>query len=237
MLVRSFVCIISLFIAAWPAQANRLVASENGISLFGSYEAQVGRPSAVIERAAVLEKAVKQAFAVKQHTVSTPPQTAWQAWPVLLAHLAHKPLWQQLHYVQQFVNAQSYREDGGHFFSIRDEWQTPQQFFHRGGDCEDYAITKYASLRRLGVPAERLRVTVARNLQQNTHHAFLSVIMDDDILIMDNMLPTVVSHRHIGHYRPVYSLNEHTVWFHWYSGEMPPNIVMLDTIRTSGGAP
>ncbi len=42
-------------------------------------------------------------------------------------------------------------------WGARDRWATPREALESGrGDCEDYALLKYAALRRAGVPAERL---------------------------------------------------------------------------------
>ncbi|MEE8410438.1 MAG: transglutaminase-like cysteine peptidase, partial [Myxococcota bacterium] len=45
----------------------------------------------------------------------------------------------------------------------RDKWQTPMRSINRGrGDCEDYAILKYAALRLIGFSPQRLRLAAVK---------------------------------------------------------------------------
>ena len=77
---------------------------------------------------------------------------ALRDWSRLLARLAREPRREQLRAVNLFVNRWPYRPDQD-TYGRRDHWATPLEFFANSGDCEDYAIAKYVSLRRLGVPA------------------------------------------------------------------------------------
>lgn len=73
------------------------------------------------------------------------------------------------------VNEQVKLERVNHFFNripsveditnwrVRDYWATPiEMLASNGGDCEDYALAKYFSLKAAGVPTERLRITYVR---------------------------------------------------------------------------
>ena len=54
---------------------------------------------------------------------------------------------EQLAAVNRFVNQWPYRTDADNY-GRSDYWATPLEFFRRSGDCEDYVIAKYRSLRR-----------------------------------------------------------------------------------------
>ncbi|BBN52020.1 hypothetical protein TRE132_01450 [Pseudomonas chlororaphis subsp. aurantiaca] len=52
---------------------------------------------------------------------------------------------------------------------------TPVEALWKGaGDCEDYAIAKYFSLRHLGVSSDKLRITYVKALRQNRAHMVLT---------------------------------------------------------------
>ena len=97
---------------------------------------------------------------------------------------------------------------------MRDYWATPKQFFDRNGDCEDYAISKYISLRNLGLPVEDMRIVVLNDLNLKIAHAMLVVYLDGEALVLDNQITQVINARRIRHYKPIYSINERNWWLH-----------------------
>jgi predicted transglutaminase-like cysteine proteinase len=55
-----------------------------------------------------------------------------------------------------------------------DYWQSPIETLARGlGDCDDFAIAKYVSLRMLGIPAEQLRVGIVTQTHTGPHAVLL----------------------------------------------------------------
>jgi len=95
-----------------------------------------------------------------------------------------------------------------------DYWETPIEFLKRGGDCEDYAITKYVALRTLGVPEDRLRVAIVQDTYKNIPHAVLVVYTESGAYILDNQNPSLVSAEFGTRYRPIYSINRQGWWLH-----------------------
>ena len=83
----------------------------------------------------------------------------------------------------------------------------------RGGDCEDYSITKYISLKRLGVPETAMRIVI---LQDNNlggiMHAVLHVRVSGKNYILDNQSSSVTAEEDIFHYRPIYAINRSAWW-------------------------
>lgn len=73
---------------------------------------------------------------------------------------------------------------------VEDYWATPSEFMAiGGGDCEDYAIAKYFTLKELGVPIARLRLVYASTWQSSVGHLVLAYYSAPgaDPLIMDNL--------------------------------------------------
>lgn len=65
--------------------------------------------------------------------------------------------------VNTFFNRRLRFEDDIQVWKEADYWATPLESLARGaGDCEDFAIAKYASLLIAGVPSERLRLIYVR---------------------------------------------------------------------------
>lgn len=99
-------------------------------------------------------------------------------------------------------------------WGVPDFWAHLREFFQRNGDCEDYAISKYATLKRLGVPTEAMRVVVLEDSNLNLAHAVLTVEMNGTTYVLDNQISSVLPDSAIYHYLPVYSINEHGWWMH-----------------------
>ena len=136
-----------------------------------------------------------------------------QEWRALLASLTGKDRMSQLAAVNEFVNRASYIEDMPNW-GVPDYWATPLQFLTKDGDCEDYAIAKFVSLRTLGFSNNELRIAVVDDANLQQPHAVLVVYVDGQALVLDNQIPQIVPSSVIKHYRPIYSINEDTWWLH-----------------------
>ncbi len=119
----------------------------------------------------------------------------------------------QLTAVNKQMNKSRYTLDNVNW-GVEDYWATPGQFLARSGDCEDYAITKYMTLRELGWSTDDMRIVVVQDLNLNVGHAILAVYVNDKIMILDNQINNVVESDRIQHYRPIYSVNEKMWWRH-----------------------
>jgi predicted transglutaminase-like cysteine proteinase len=134
-------------------------------------------------------------------------------WLAFLAGLKGRPLSEQLAAVNRYANHKRYVLDIDNY-GVEDYWAVAREFLNNNGDCEDYAITKLFSLRWLGLPSEQVRIVVLQDTNLRIPHAVLAVADDDDILVLDNQIEQVISHRSIVHYSPVYSINENNWWIH-----------------------
>ena len=137
-------------------------------------------------------------------------------WDKMITNTRNKPLSEQLKTVNDWSNKHPYIVDQLNW-GMEDFWETPHEFISVSGDCEDYAIVKYYSLRALGVPEEAMRIIIVQDLNLGgIIHAILGVYDDSKLVILDNQIKQVMPALKIYHYRPIYSLNaEH--WWAYYS--------------------
>jgi predicted transglutaminase-like cysteine proteinase len=118
-----------------------------------------------------------------------------------------------LRFVTKFWNSWPYKEDIANW-GVEDYWEIPAEFLQKSGDCEDYAIIKYFTLKELGIPPEDMRIVVVRDTIRNLGHAILVVYMQNDAYVLDNLSNVVLSNTRFRHYSPQYSVNEYGRWAH-----------------------
>lgn len=70
---------------------------------------------------------------------------------------------EKLHAVNDFFNDNILFVDDIQHWGVEDYWATPIEFLATGaGDCEDYSIAKFFTLRALGVSESKLRITYVK---------------------------------------------------------------------------
>ena len=141
------------------------------------------------------------------------PSPSVMAWRALIDGQIGRPPIDQLQAVNEFLNEWRYRADDKNY-GQRDYWATPLEFLGRSGDCEDYAIAKYVTLRELGFAPEHLRLVVVRDVARDLAHAVLAVYLDDEVYVLDNLTNAILPQERVRHYVPYYSVNETTRWAH-----------------------
>lgn len=75
-------------------------------------------------------------------------------------------------------------------WGVDEYWALPWELVIKGrGDCEDYAIGKYITLRYLGVPAQNLMLMTVKVFRAPDHHMVLAYTDDqhDEVVILDNV--------------------------------------------------
>lgn len=135
------------------------------------------------------------------------------AWTTFLDGLRGLSAREQMDAVNSWANARPYVEDKVNW-GVADYWETPGEFLARGGDCEDYAIFKYASLVRLGFSADDLRIVVVDDTTLNAFHAVLAVRLSGKTWLLDNQTAQTEAFDQAPQYTPIYSLSEHGWWMH-----------------------
>jgi len=136
-----------------------------------------------------------------------------QDWKAFLQSLAGVGPEEKMRRVNSFHNKARYILDIVNW-RMEDYWATPIQFLDRNGDCEDYAIAKFMSLRALGFSNDQLRIVVLRDLNLKLAHAILVVDLNGQKYVLDNQIATTVPASLIRHYQPIYSVNETHWWLH-----------------------
>ncbi len=135
-------------------------------------------------------------------------------WQAFLTDIGSHEESESIYRVHRYVNRFRYVTDARNW-RRPDFWAVPEQLFARGGDCEDYVIAKYISLRAIGIAAERLRVVVVYDRKKRQDHAVLVVFGPGGTMVLDNYHRRVMSWADMRkRYKPYYSLNENAVWLH-----------------------
>ncbi|WP_423186115.1 transglutaminase-like cysteine peptidase [Alishewanella sp. d11] len=123
--------------------------------------------------------------------------------------------WQKLHLVNQFANREvAFASDQEHWGAV-DYWATPLESLQTSkGDCEDYAILKYFTLRAMGVPEEKLRLMYVRALELNEPHMVLIYTEKPGQypLVLDNLINEILPANKRPDLKPVYSFNAQGLW-------------------------
>lgn len=130
--------------------------------------------------------------------------------------------------VNRWANKHPYVEDWANW-GLPDYWEDPKEFLTRGGDCEDFAIIKYFTLRRLGYPASDLRIMIVNDTNLQIYHAVLAVRQTNgEPLILDNQATDVIPASIVSQYHLIYSLNEDGWWL-----AAPPVFTTADASGTT----
>jgi predicted transglutaminase-like cysteine proteinase len=134
-------------------------------------------------------------------------------WDDLKARLEGLPPLEQLKQANSFWNRWPYRLDPD-AYGKPDYWAAPYEFVKNSGDCEDYSIAKYYTLRELGFAPEVLRIVVVMETVRNIAHAVLVVYLDGEAYVLDNLSANVLPHTRLRNYVPQFSVNEEFRWAH-----------------------
>jgi predicted transglutaminase-like cysteine proteinase len=136
-------------------------------------------------------------------------------WQYLLATQKQVSELEQLNVVNRFFNKQLRYVEDIDLWHQEDYWATPIEALWKGaGDCEDYAIAKYFSLRHLGIASEKLRITYVKALSLNRAHMVLTYYSSPDAmpLVLDSLIDTIKPASQRTDLLPVYSFNAEGLW-------------------------
>lgn len=95
-------------------------------------------------------------------------------------------------------------------------WATPVEFIGKGGgDCEDFAIAKYFTLKAMGVPVSKMRLIYVTSTKLKQPHMVLGYYEapDADPLVLDNTTKWILYGSERPDLKPVYSFNGVSVWY------------------------
>ncbi|MBB4312955.1 transglutaminase-like cysteine peptidase [Roseospira marina] len=138
------------------------------------------------------------------------PYTEWQG---VIARLRGKDPMTQLREINRFANHWQYITDPVNW-GQPDYWATPGEFFAKAGDCEDYAIVKFMSLRALGFANADLKLVAVQDLNLRIGHAVTIVSLGGRDYLLDNQITQVIDSSSVRHYKPVFAANEEVWWLY-----------------------
>ncbi|MFV0573936.1 MAG: transglutaminase-like cysteine peptidase [Vibrio sp.] len=137
-----------------------------------------------------------------------------KAWRDVTHSMQQKPLKTQLIEVNNFFNQLRFIDDIK-LWGLNDYWATPIQFLNvGGGDCEDFSIAKYTTLRELGVADDKLRLIYVKALDYNQFHMVVAYYETPSSipLILDNLDGDIKPATQRSDLVPIYSFNASNLW-------------------------
>lgn len=129
---------------------------------------------------------------------------------------------EKLEKVNAFMNkTMTYAEDIN-VWGVSDYWATPLEFVARGaGDCEEYAIAKYFTLKAMGIADDKINIAYVKAMQLNRSHMVLTYVdkPGNEPLILDNLDNAIrpASERH--DLEPIFSFNGTNLWMAQLRGQ------------------
>lgn len=161
-----------------------------------------------------LERAMVRDFSVERLPVL-------HAWQTELLVLSDRLDLEKIQRVNVFFHRHvRYRTDMA-LYGQEDYWATPLELLGHGlGDCEDWAIAKYVSLRHLGIGDDQLRLIYVRariggpSSQITQAHMVLGYYptANAEPLILDSLMTTVLPASERDDLTPVFSFNSAGLW-------------------------
>ena len=145
-------------------------------------------------------------------------KTRVEAWDSMIESSKNESLLNKIKNVNDFFNQITYKTDAAHW-KQKDYWATPFEFMGTGaGDCEDYAIAKYFSLVKLGIPDDKLRITYVIYKKTNSRFEQAHMVLTyyhktgAEPVILDNINRTLQLASKRNDLKPVYSFNASGLW-------------------------
>lgn len=135
-------------------------------------------------------------------------------WEALMENNKNKNEAAKLKIVNDFFNQMKFVSDQIHW-KQEDYWATPVEFLAtKGGDCEDFSIAKYFTLKELGVPDEKMLITYVKALSLNQAHMVLTYYKtpNSEPLVLDNLIGKIKLASKRKDLLPVYSFNGEGLW-------------------------
>ncbi|WP_297186623.1 transglutaminase-like cysteine peptidase [uncultured Porticoccus sp.] len=121
---------------------------------------------------------------------------------------------EQLKAVNDFFNGARFVSDI-ELWGKNDYWATPIEFLARdAGDCEDFSIAKYFTLKGMGMDVSKLRITYVKATLLNQAHMVLAYYPTPTSvpLILDNINKRIKPANERRDLRPIYSFNADNLW-------------------------
>ncbi|MFA7013707.1 MAG: transglutaminase-like cysteine peptidase [Desulfobacterales bacterium] len=122
---------------------------------------------------------------------------------------------EKLEIVNQFFNSRVRYASDIEVWKTKDYWATPLEFLCRNaGDCEDFAIAKFFTLKEIGVKEEKLNIMYVKALEYGIAHMVLSYYSTPaaEPLILDNLIDGIAPASKRPDLQPVLGFNGSGLW-------------------------
>jgi len=136
------------------------------------------------------------------------------AWEALLSKDIDSDM-KKLKRVNDFFNKMIFFVNDIELYAVKDYWATPVEFLcHGAGDCEDYAIAKFFSLKTLGVEEGKLRMAYVKSLTYNEMHMVMAYYSTPSAepLILCNQIDEIKPASQRKDLMPIFTFNVTGLW-------------------------
>lgn len=143
-----------------------------------------------------------------------PAEARMRRWQELISAGQSKTEADKLEAVNDFFNDAQFIDDIT-LWKRADYWATPLEFLARdAGDCEDFSMAKYFTLKEMGVDTSKLRITYVKALTLNQPHMVLAYYPTPSSvpMILDNLNRRIKPASQRSDLKPVYSFNADSLW-------------------------
>lgn len=140
-----------------------------------------------------------------------------EAWADLINEHQNSPIEEKLHKANAFFNTRMIYASDQQAWGERDYWATPVESLAKGGgDCDDFAIAKYTTLRNMGVPKDELKLAVVylhrAGREREAHMVLLHQKPGGEATVLDNFNRSLRSVQERRDLQAVYTFNEDAMW-------------------------
>lgn len=121
---------------------------------------------------------------------------------------------EKLNNINSFFN-QLYFVSDIKLWGKKDYWATPLEFLgSAAGDCEDFSIAKYFTLRALGIDDKKLRLVYVKAIKLNQFHMVVAFYptSSSEPFLLDNIDPEIKLASKRNDLLPIYSFNGRRLW-------------------------
>ncbi len=116
--------------------------------------------------------------------------------------------------VNDFINRAKRKSDAANY-GKSDYWSTPLELLGRNkGDCEDFSIAKYFTLKMMNVSTDKLRIAYVTALELRQAHVVLAYYKtpNSEPLILDSLKPQILPASLRSDLKYIYSFNSEFIW-------------------------
>lgn len=161
---------------------------------------------------------LQQQLSARFGAARLPVLKEWQQTLVAVKNLKEPD---KLKRINDYFNKNVTFDDDQSIWEQSDYWATLVETIGQGrGDCEDFAIAKYYSLKEVGVPLAKLRLVYVKAKLEGASGPILQAHMvlayypapNADPLVLDNLVPDIRPASQRTDLHPVFSFNSEAIW-------------------------